>query len=128
MLHKGGIPSLPDLDANVGGVVASHFEWVMTLGHLPFGLMERRCHQRRHRILTSIIEHAVGAMIDWAAGESHLSVSMETNMVRSRLEEVMRRTFTRILAARRGPDTLLRKAAKGLAIDQITENDRATGR
>lgn len=127
ILTTRGIPVIPDLYANAGGVVVSYFEWVKNLGHMPFGLMERRYHEKGHRMLTRNIERAVGSPIDWAGGESYLSGPTEIDMVRSGLEEVMRRTLTRIVDARQAGHGTLRDAAYGLAIEQIAEAYKAIG-
>lgn len=128
VLAERGITVLPDLYANAGGVVVSYFEWVQNLGHMPFGMMERRYHEKGHRMLTSKIELAVGASIDWRGGESFLSGPTEIDMVRSGLEDAMRNTLVRIVDERaRHPGSTLRDAAYALAISRIAEAYRAIG-
>lgn len=128
ILSQRGIPVIPDLFANAGGVVVSYFEWVKNLGHMPFGLLERRYHEKGHRMLTSKIETAVGATIDWRGGESYLSGPTEIAMVRSGLEDAMRNTLARIVEAQVDhPGTTLREAAYILAISRIAEAYKAIG-
>lgn len=127
VLNARGIPVIPDLYANAGGVVVSYFEWVKNIGHMPFGLMERRYHEKGHQMLTSRIEKAVGTPIDWHGGENYLSGPTEIDMVRSGLEEVMRRTLTRMVNEIARSGCSLRDAAYRLAISQIAEAYRAIG-
>ena len=49
IIQERGITVIPDLFANVGGVVVSYFEWIKNLTHIPLGLMERCHEQRGHR-------------------------------------------------------------------------------
>jgi glutamate dehydrogenase (NAD(P)+) len=128
VLAQRGIPVVPDLYANAGGVVVSYFEWVKNISHMPFGLLERRYHEKGHRMLTSKIETAMGTAIDWQGGESYLSGPTEIDMVRSGLEDAMRTTLTRIVQAQEAhPGTTLRDAAYILAISRIAEAYRAIG-
>ncbi len=127
ILNDRRIPILPDLYANAGGVVVSYFEWVKNLGHMPFGLMERRYHEKGHRMLTTSIERAVGTSIEWTGGERYLAGPTEIDMVRSGLEEIMRRTLSRIVEAQGAGHETLREAAYALAITQVAEAYKAIG-
>ena len=128
ILAQRGIPVIPDLYANAGGVVVSYFEWVKNISHMPFGLLERRYHEKGHRMLTSKIENAMGTAIDWQGGESYLSGPTEIDMVRSGLEDAMRTTLARIVQVQETrPGTTLRDAAYALAISRIAEAYRAIG-
>ena len=127
LLHARGIPVIPDLYANAGGVIVSYFEWVKNLGHMPFGLLERRYHEKGHRVLTSMIERTVGTSLKWGDDTSYLNGPTELDMVRSGLEEIMRRTLSRIVAERSALGGDLRSAAYRLAINQVAEAYRAIG-
>lgn len=127
ILDQRQIQVIPDLYANAGGVIVSYFEWVKNLGHMPFGLLERPYHEKGHRVLTSTIERTVGASLQWNEDVSYLSGPTELDMVRSGLEEIMRRTLIRIVAEQsvRGGD--IRSAAYRLAINQVADAYRAIG-
>ena len=98
ILQERKIQIIPDLYANAGGVIVSYFEWVKNLGHMPFGLLERRYHEKGHRVFTSTIERTVVATLEWGEDASYLNGPTELDMVRSGLEEIMRRTLGRIVA------------------------------
>ena len=49
VFQKRGIPVVPDILANAGGVIVSYFEWVQNLQHFRWGLEQVRDEQdRRH--------------------------------------------------------------------------------
>jgi len=134
VLNERNIPVVPDLYANAGGVIVSYFEWVKNLSHMPFGLMERRYHEKGYRMLTSRIEQTVGGRIDWHSGEhwhggeSYLSGPTELVMVRSGLEDVMRQTFSLIAQERQETeDCSLREAAMRIAVRNIADAYEAIG-
>ncbi len=129
VLNERNIPVVPDLYANAGGVIVSYFEWVKNLGHMPFGLMERRYHEKGYRMLTSRIEQTVGGNIDWRGGdESYLAGPTELVMVRSGLEDVMRQTFSLIAQERASAENCsLREAAMRIAVRNIADAYEAIG-
>ncbi|MEO0809561.1 MAG: Glu/Leu/Phe/Val dehydrogenase, partial [Pseudomonadota bacterium] len=128
VLAERGISVLPDLYTNAGGVIVSYFEWVKNLGHMPFGLMERRYHEKGYRMLTSRIEKSVGERIDWRGGETYLSGPTEIAMVRSGLEDVMRQTFSLIAQERvKFQHCSMREAAMRIAIRNIADAYEAIG-
>ena len=127
ILDDRQIQVIPDLYANAGGVIVSYFEWVKNLGHMPFGLLERRYHEKGHRVLTSTIERTVGASLQWNEDASYLSGPTELDMVRSGLEEIMRRTLMRIITEQSARGGDIRSAAYRLAINQVADAYRAIG-
>ena len=128
ILQDRNIQIIPDLYANAGGVIVSYFEWAKNIGHMPFGLMERRYHEKGHRMLTSHIEKAVGKPIDWDQDSGYLEGPTELQMVRSGLEEIMRRTLARIVDRwKRKPEQSLREVAYSIAIDRIADAYKAIG-
>lgn len=127
ILQERGIPVIPDLYANAGGVIVSYFEWVKNLGHMPFGLLERRYHEKGHRVLTNTIERTVGSSLQWGEDRSYLDGPTEIDMVRSGLEEIMRRTLSRVVEEHQRNGGSLRSAAYRLAISQVAEAYRAIG-
>jgi len=127
IMDERGIQVIPDLYANAGGVIVSYFEWVKNLGHMPFGLLERRYHEKGHRVLTSTIERTVGTTLQWGEDASYLSGPTELDMVRSGLEEIMRRTLSRIVAEQTARGGDIRSAAYRLAVNQVADAYRAIG-
>lgn len=126
LLHTRGIPVIPDLYANAGGVVVSYFEWVKNLSHISFGLMERRYHEKGHQALANTIERAVGSPLDWR-DTSYLTGPTEIDMVRSGLEEIMRRTLMRLVEEQAVSGGNLRDAAYRLAISNVADAYKAIG-
>jgi len=128
ILNQRGIPVVPDLYANSGGVIVSYFEWVKNLGHMPFGMMERRFYEKSYRLLTSRIEETAGGNVDWRGGETYLSGPTEIAMVRSGLEDVMRQTFSHIAQERaKIGNCSLREAAMRIAVRNIADAYQAIG-
>jgi glutamate dehydrogenase (NAD(P)+) len=62
-LENAGIPVLPDILANAGGVIASYFEWVQNLQQFPWTLEEV------HGRLAQKLEHAVAEVMALATGQ-----------------------------------------------------------
>ena len=130
ILERRGIPVIPDMYANAGGVIVSYFEWVKNIRHLPFGLMERGVQQKAHGALMTRLGQALGGP-DFS-GISGLGAAVpegpgEIDFVRSGLEDIMRRTFAQVSeeAARDGAS--LRTAAYRLAVGRVAEAYRAIG-
>ncbi|MBM2575464.1 Glu/Leu/Phe/Val dehydrogenase [Jannaschia sp. Os4] len=125
ILDERGIPVIPDLYANAGGVIVSYFEWVKNIRHLPFGLMERRQQQKAHGALANRLAAALGGPAIGA--DAILEGPSEIDFVRSGLEDIMRRTFAAVSdeAAREG--CALRTAAYRLAIGRVADAYRAIG-
>ncbi len=96
ILRSRGVTILPDLYVNAGGVVASYFEWVKNLTHIPFGLMERRRRERRNHTIATALERMTGKEFPADMRDEFLEGGAEIDLVRSGLEDVMRSTWTRI--------------------------------
>ncbi len=132
-LRARGIPVIPDLYANAGGVIVSYFEWVKNLTHIPFGLMERRSQTRDYQTLVQTLEAMTGQSVPGSMRDRFSRGKAEIDLVRSGLEEFMRLTFDDILAEyarlRHADDSqpTLRLAAYRIAINRISQAYQAIG-
>ena len=66
ILRQRGIPVLPDLFVNAGGVTVSYFEWIKNLSHIRFGRMDRRLDEGRGARIVSALEQMTGRSADAA--------------------------------------------------------------
>ena len=129
MLRDNNVLIIPDLYANAGGVTVSYFEWVKNLGHIRFGRMQRRQHERQTKEMVQAIEEMVGKPFP----EDHLEKIMEgpteLDLVRSGLDDVMREGYQVISekwhSDKRIPD--LRTAAMMIAIERIRDSYESLG-
>jgi len=120
---------IPDLYANAGGVTVSYFEWVKNLGHIRFGRLQRRAHERQTLNMVEGIEKMVGAKFPEDKLEKIIEGPTELDLVRSGLEDVMREGYAVISAKwhsdERIPD--LRIAAMMIAIERIQDSYESLG-
>lgn len=129
ILNERGIVIIPDLYANAGGVTVSYFEWVKNIGHMPFGLMQRRQREHEQARLVEGLEQALGKQFSEQQKANFATGGTELDLVRSGLEEKMRSTFARMsaLRAERSEITDLRTAGYVLALDRIKGHYEAIG-
>ena len=129
MLSSRGITVIPDLCANAGGVIVSYFEWVKNLTHMPFGLMDRRITQRRVSHVAEIIDSISGQAMPAAIRAELTESGSELDLVRSGLEDMMRRAYARMAARLHDQPSLatLRNAAYVLAIEEVAMAYRDLG-
>lgn len=129
ILRERGCLIIPDLYANAGGVTVSYFEWVKNLGHIRFGRMQRRQHERQTLNMVAAIEQMVGAKFPEDRLEQIIEGPTELDLVRSGLEDVMREGYSVISAKwhsdERIPD--LRIAAMMIAIERIQDSYQSLG-
>ncbi len=120
---------IPDLYANAGGVTVSYFEWVKNLGHIRFGRMQRRQHERQTMNMVSAIEEMVGVEFPQDHLEKIIEGPTELDLVRSGLDDVMREGYQVISkkwnSDARIPD--LRTAAMMIAIERIRDSYSSLG-
>lgn len=133
VLRDRGVPIIPDLFANAGGVIVSYFEWVKNLTHIPFGLMERRSHMKDHRSLLQGLETMTGNAVPKALRENFEASRDEIDLVRSGLEEIMRLTFEDVMdefTALKNADhkqSSIRLAAYRISVGRVAEAYQAIG-
>lgn len=129
MLSDKGCLIIPDLYANAGGVTVSYFEWVKNIGHIRFGRMQRRQHERQTIDMVNAIEEMVGKKFPQGHLEKIIEGPTELDLVRSGLDDVMREGYQVISkkwrSDKRIPD--LRTAAMMIAIERIRDSYDSLG-
>ena len=89
ILRERGCLIIPDLYANSGGVTVSYFEWVKNIGHIRFGRLQRRQHERQTLKMLAGIEQMVGKKFPQEHMEEIINGPTELDLVRSGLEDCL---------------------------------------
>ena len=120
---------IPDLYANSGGVTVSYFEWVKNIGHIRFGRLQRRQHEKKTRQLVSGIEQMTGEQFPQDLLGKIVAGPSEIDLVRSGLEDVMCQTYQSISERWHADDKIpdLRTAAMIIAIERIVSSYESLG-
>ncbi len=121
ILRERGIPVIPDVYLNAGGVVVSYFEWARNLSHMRFGLLEKRLEIANTNALLNAAETLSGRRLSPEMRQNLVTQSDEKELVVSGLEEKMTRAYDEIREARtRFPECgTLRTAAYVVALEKI---------
>ena len=121
VLRQRGIPVLPDLFVNAGGVTVSYFEWIKNLSHIRFGRMDRRLDEGRGARIVRALEEMTGRPSDAALRADLISGADELTLVRSGLDDTMRQAYDEISATFHGNDAIddYRTAAYVVALSKI---------
>ena len=82
ILRQRGIPVLPDLFVNAGGVTGSYFEWIKNLSHIRFGRLDRRLDEGRGERIVSALEQMTGRSADAALRAELVTGADELALVR----------------------------------------------
>ncbi|WP_245418566.1 Glu/Leu/Phe/Val family dehydrogenase [Cohaesibacter intestini] len=129
ILRARGIPILPDIYVNSGGVTVSYFEWIKNLGHMQLGLLDHQRQENQNRRIAEMLESMTGAKIPQDQWDSFVRGSDEIDLVRSGLGEMMRKAFERMLAIYQTRDGVpdLRTAAYILAIETVAKSYQVSG-
>ena len=96
ILRERGIPVLPDLFVNAGGVTVSYFEWIKNLSHIRFGRMDRRLDEGRGARIVGALEQMTGRPADAALRAELVTGADELTLVRSGLDDTMRQAYDEI--------------------------------
>lgn len=113
-LEERGIPIIPDIFANSGGVVVSYFEWAKNLSRMSFGRLERRREQILFNTLLGEMESQSSCKLTPSFRERVNEGPTERQLVESGLEDTIATTFERITSLRR--QSLINSACERLAI------------
>ena len=121
ILRQRGIPVLPDLYVNAGGVTVSYFEWIKNLSHIRFGRLDRRLDEARGARLVDALEGMTGRPADPALHAELVTGADELSLVRSGLDDTMRQAYAEISSTFREQDTIddFRTAAYVVALRKI---------
>ena len=129
ILRKRGCLIIPDLYANAGGVTVSYFEWVKNIGHIRFGRLQRREHERQTIMMVKSIEEMIGKPFPKEVLGELIEGPTELALVRSGLDDVMREGYQVISkkwhSDERIPD--LRIAAMMIALERIVDSYKSLG-
>ena len=123
ILKERGVVILPDIYVNSGGVTVSYFEWIKNFGHMRLGLLDHQRQESQNRQIAEMLESMTGVKIPEEQWKAFVRGSEEIDLVRSGLEEMMRKAFGRMLSVyqeRKGVDDL-RTAAYVLAIETVAQ-------
>ena len=120
---------IPDLYANAGGVTVSYFEWVKNLGHIRFGRLQRRQHERQTLNMVNAIEEMVGKQFPQNALKILMDGPTELDLVRSGLDDVMREGYQAISKRWHSDENIpdLRMAAMIIALEKIASSYESLG-
>jgi glutamate dehydrogenase (NAD(P)+) len=107
----------------------SYFEWVKNIGHIRFGRLQRRQHERKTQKLVDGIEQMTGMQFPQNLLKEILDGPSEIDLVRSGLEDVMRQGYKEISERwhtnKEIPD--LRTAAMMISIEKIATSYESLG-
>ncbi|MEK9629823.1 MAG: Glu/Leu/Phe/Val dehydrogenase [Nitrospinota bacterium] len=128
LLKEKGIVIIPDVYLNAGGVTVSYFEWIKNLSHIRFGRMQRRYEEAQSEVIIQAIEKT-GSKIPQDLVEKLSRGANETDLVRSGLDDTMRKGFQEIRDRYWANDKIAnyRTAAMAIAIEKIHTAYRTMG-
>ncbi len=129
VLRERGIPVIPDVYLNAGGVIVSYFEWARNLSHMRFGLLEKRLEIANTNALLNAAETLAGKRLSPEARAGLVTQSDEKELVVSGLEEKMTLAWDQIREARErlGKGHSLRVAAFVVALEKIRRSYEELG-
>jgi glutamate dehydrogenase (NAD(P)+) len=96
LLRESGKIILPDMYTNAGGVTVSYFEWIKNLSKIRFGRMERRMVETRTQAILDLFKTTTGQDAPAPLVKSLRMEADELNLVRSGLDDTMRRAYQEI--------------------------------
>jgi len=89
VLISKGIPIIPDLLLNAGGVTVSYFEWLKNLSHVRFGRMTRQWDELGKTKLVALVEANTGRTLTERERKQIVHGAEEAELVYSGLEDTM---------------------------------------
>jgi glutamate dehydrogenase (NAD(P)+) len=123
ILRSDGKAVIPDMFLNAGGVTVSYFEWTKNLSKMRFGRMDRRMVETRSQAALELVEYVHGEAIPEPLARGLRKEADELNLVRSGLDDTMRRAHRQIREVWRSRDDVpdLRTAAYMVGIEKVAK-------
>lgn len=123
LLERGKV-IIPDAYINAGGVTVSYFEWIKNLSHIRFGRLERRMEATLGERIVKLVETMVGREAPPELTVGITSGADELDLVRSGLDDTMRKAYAAIRKVRHENDKVndLRTAAYVVALEKIARS------
>ncbi|HKQ97231.1 MAG TPA: Glu/Leu/Phe/Val dehydrogenase [Candidatus Polarisedimenticolia bacterium] len=120
-LHARGIPVIPDIYLNAGGVTVSYFEWTKNLSHIRYGRMEKRLDEMFRERLVGTMESITKTPVSDTTRRELLHGAEEVDLVNSGLEGTMQTAYREIRNALKAEPKHgdLRTAAYAVAIGKV---------
>lgn len=120
-LNSRGVPVVPDLLLNAGGVTVSYFEWVKNRNHVRFGRLTRGVEERAKDVMLRNLKLKGGepVLVDEQTRRDIVRGPSELDLVMSGLEGTMVRACRETLATSRRLGVPLRTAAYVNAISRM---------
>lgn len=115
-----GIPVLPDLMINAGGVIVSYFEWLKGLEHVRLGRLTKGWERKSKKELGTLL----GVSLDKI---EKLEGPTEKNIVYTALEEIMCATAKQVFDYSQKANVNLRIAAYAETIAKIAQTYKEAG-
>ena len=124
ILRQRGIPILPDIYVNAGGVTVSYFEWTRNLSHMRFGRLQRRYDELRGRNLLAAMEAISEKKVSDRLRHEIVRGASELDLVRSGLDDTVRMAFQDIREVMKAFPAIkdYRTAAFAVAITKIAQS------
>ena len=124
-LHEKGIPVIPDIYANAGGVIVSYFEWLKNISHSgTVGELSRHYLKTQFDVMMEAFVKIYKGHIPEDISDNLKNEATELNLVLSRLEEIMTQGFEKLLELKKDrpeiPD--FKTAAYVYAIERLKEH------
>lgn len=129
ILASKGVPVLPDMLCNAGGVTVSYFEWVKNLSHIRMGRLTRKWEERSKRLMLEQVQAAQDGKVTLDAKQVAELVGgpSERDMVYSGLEDTMSVAVQETLATMAKHRVSPRVAAMVNAVNKIAMTYKDAG-
>ena len=122
ILMAKGVPVLPDVLMNAGGVTVSYFEWLKNLQHVRFGRMTKKWEERGKKLVLEELQR-VAASTSVPLSEATVSAfchgPSELDIVYSGLEDTMNKALHEVIHTAGKHNCTYRCAAFVNALDKI---------
>jgi glutamate dehydrogenase (NAD(P)+) len=119
-LNERGIPVIPDVLLNAGGVTVSYFEWVKNRNHVRFGRLTRSLEEKaKDQMLNHLLKDGKPIQIDVKLRREIVRGPTELDLVMASLEGTMKRACQETLETAKKYNISFRLATYINAIERI---------